>query len=240
MGIFSGAKRVLNRSQVCTDEAEFAEARVVTFLNPYSFLKILESGTSLDKFDKICIDGIALKIFLDLVYRDSKIQRLSFDFTSVANLVFERAAAQTEHGFVLGSDENSNKEFLTKITDMFPGAKVDGRSGYFENDEEMSSYLTALAQSNYDFVIIGMGAVKQEEVANALVDLDFKGRIYTCGGFIHQTAMGGGQYYPLWVDKCNLRFAYRMFKEPSTVRRYLIDYPRAFILLTRNIAKFKY
>ncbi len=231
---------MLNRSRICANTAEFTEARVVTFLNPYTFLKIFESSINLNKFDKICIDGMALKIFLGMVYRDSKIQRLSFDFTSVANLVFEKAAAETEHGFILGSDQNSNDEFLTKTTAMFPGIKIDGRSGYFDNSEELSNFLGSLAKSKYDFVVIGMGAVKQEEAAIALVDFGFDGRIYTCGGFIHQTAIGGGEYYPSWVDKCNLRFAYRMFKEPSTIRRYLIDYPRAFVLLTRNIRKFKY
>jgi len=230
---------VLNRYRICTNTAEFSAGKVVTFLNPYSFLKIWESGTDLKNFDKICIDGIGLKIFLELIHRGAKIERLSFDFTSVANLVFENAATNTEHGFVLGSDQKSNDGFLTKIASMFPGIKLDGRSGYFDNDEKKSSYLATLAESTYDFIIIGMGAVKQEEAANALVDLGYKGRIYTCGGFIHQTAIGGGTYYPSWIDKCNLRFAYRMYKEPTTVRRYLIDYPRAFFLLARNIKKFR-
>ena len=231
---------MLERSRICTDAAEFLEARVVTFLNPYSYLKISESHASLKNFDKICIDGIALKIFLGLVYRDSEIQRLSFDFTSVAGLVFERAAARSERGFVLGSDQHSNDVFLARITEMFPGVGVDGRSGYFDSENELSTLLGTLARSDYDFVIIGMGAVKQEEVANDLVELGFGGRIYTCGGFIHQTAMGGGKYYPSWIDRFNLRFAYRMFNEPSTVRRYLVDYPKAFLLLIRNIKKFKY
>lgn len=231
---------MLKRSKICANTAEFTEARVVTFLNPYTFLKIFESKVNLNKFDKVCIDGIALKIFLGLVYGDSKIQRLSFDFTSVANLFFEKAAADTEHGFILGSDKTSNSKFLVKITDMFPGLEIDGRSGYFDNRKELSDFLGTLAKSKYDFIVIGMGAVKQEEAAIALVDHGFKGRIYTCGGFIHQTAIGGGEYYPSWIDRCNLRFAYRMFKEPSTIRRYLIDYPKAFVLLTRNIEKFKY
>ena len=37
-----------------------------------------------------------------------------------------------------------------------------------------------------DFVILGMGAVKQEEAAIALVNSGFTGRVYTCGGFVHQ------------------------------------------------------
>ena len=232
---------MLGRNQICTNEAEFADARVVTFLNPYSFLKIWESKVSLDKFDKICVDGIALKIFLELVFkRSAKIERLSFDFTSVANSVFKKAAAKSERGFILGSDQNSNSQFLSKVTGMFPGINLDGRSGYFDGEEDLSSFLDSLTESDYDFIVIGMGAVKQEEVAMALVENGFTGRVYTCGGFIHQTAIGGGKYYPKWVDKCNLRFAYRMFKEPSTVRRYLVDYPRAFVLLTRNIEKFRY
>ena len=230
---------MLRRTQICTNTAEFEEARVVTFLNPYSLLKILESNTNLNSFDKICIDGIALKKFLEFVYRDSKIERLSFDFTSVANLVFEKAAAKKEVGYILGSDQESNSAFLAKITEMFPGITIEGRSGYFDNNGEMSNLLRSVAESNFDFVVVGMGAVKQEEAAITLIDLGFKGRVYTCGGFIHQTAASGGEYYPSWIDKCNLRFAYRMYKEPSTVRRYLIDYPRAFYLLTRNIAKFK-
>ena len=230
---------MLSRSQICNNAAEFAEARAVTFLNPYSFLEIYNSNLNLNKFDKLCIDGVALKIFLNLVYRGSKIERLSFDFTSVANLVFENAAAEAQRGFILGSDQSSNGKFLSKITDMFPGIILDGRSGYFDSDEDLSKILNMLAESNYDFIVIGMGAVKQEQVAIALIDSGFPGRIYTCGGFIHQTALGDGQYYPGWIDKLNLRFAYRMYKEPSTIRRYLIDYPKAFILLSRNIKNFK-
>lgn len=231
---------MLERQRICASTAEFAEAKVVTFLNPFSLLKISESSIDLNRFDKICIDGIALKIFLEMVYRNFDIQRISFDFTSIANLVFEGAAADSKRGFILGSDENSNAQFLTKISAMFPGITLDGRSGYFDNDQELSDFLDVLASSSHDFVVIGMGAVKQEEVAIALVDAGFKGQIYTCGGFIHQTAIGDGEYYPAWIDKCNLRFAYRMFKEPSTIRRYLIDYPKAFVLLMRNIKSFKH
>lgn len=232
---------MLRRNQICTNTAQFAEAKAVTFLNPYSFLKLHHSNIDLNKFDKICIDGIALKIFLDLVYREPKIERLSFDFTSVAHLVFNQAATQSQRGFILGSDQESNELFLSKITDMFPGINLSGRSGYFADDAELSNYLAGtLADSDYDFIVIGMGAVKQEEVAIALIDSGFQGRIYTCGGFIHQTAIGDGQYYPSWVDKFNLRFAYRMFKEPSTIHRYLIDYPKAFVLLSRNIKNFKH
>jgi len=65
------ASAMLKRTQICTDTIEFSDARVVTFLNPYSFLKVWESNVDLKKFDKVCIDGIALKVFLDLVFLTS-------------------------------------------------------------------------------------------------------------------------------------------------------------------------
>jgi N-acetylglucosaminyldiphosphoundecaprenol N-acetyl-beta-D-mannosaminyltransferase len=33
-------------------------------------------------------------------------------------------------------------------------------------------------------------------------------------------------YYPKWVDTANLRFAYRLIREPRRLwRRYLLEYP---------------
>lgn len=229
---------MLARNLICTDIDEFVDANTVTFLNPYSFLEIHRSDIDLNRFDKICIDGIALKLFLDKAYGGTDIQRLSFDFTSVANTVFERGAAEAQSGFILGSDQQSNDLFLSKISEMFPGIKLEGRSGYFDGDE-LDVCIKSLAASQCDFIVIGMGAVKQEQVAIALMDSGYTGRLYTCGGFIHQTALGGGEYYPKWIDKLNLRFAYRMYKEPSTIRRYLLDYPQAFFILFRNFRSFK-
>lgn len=231
---------MLNSKQICKNSDEFFEARVVTFLNPYSFLKLKESNISLHNFDKLCIDGIALKLFLSLVYRDKNIERLSFDFTSLAQQVFSRAASKDEHGYILGSDQESNDAFINTIQKSFTGIRLDGRSGYFNSQADIDKNVELLASSDYDFIVIGMGAVKQEQIASALVDSGYKGRVYTCGGFIHQTAMNGGEYYPAWVDKFNLRFLYRMYKEPATICRYLIDYPKAFYLLSRNIESFKH
>ena len=39
-------------------------------------------------------------------------------------------------------------------------------------------------------------------------------------------------YYPKWIDKYNLRFLYRMYKEPHTRMRYLkagIIFPLRFV-----------
>ncbi|MDB1069579.1 hypothetical protein PL690_21470, partial [Phocaeicola vulgatus] len=42
-----------------------------------------------------------------------------------------------------------------------------------------------------------------------------------CGIKVHQTANNEIEYYPLWIDRMNLRFVYRMYKEKHTRKRYV-------------------
>ena len=61
----------------------------------------------------------------------------------------------------------------------------------------------------------------QEKFLLKVKKMGYQGIGFTCGGFVHQTAMNRMHYYPDWVDKMNLRFVYRMYKEKHTRTRYL-------------------
>jgi N-acetylglucosaminyldiphosphoundecaprenol N-acetyl-beta-D-mannosaminyltransferase len=86
-------------------------------------------------------------------------------------------------------------------------------------------------------VIVGMGAVLQEKFLLTLRSLNWQGAGYTCGGFFHQTA-DTITYYPKIIDQLQLRWAYRIFKEPKLFLRYSIQYPKfIFILLFDTLSK---
>ena len=69
-----------------------------------------------------------------------------------------------------------------------------------------------------------MGAPRQEQFLINLKNAGWTGIGFTCGGFFDQI-VDRVDYYPGWVDKMNLRFLYRLLKEPRRLwRRYLIDY----------------
>ena len=72
-----------------------------------------------------------------------------------------------------------------------------------------------------DFLIVGMGMLAQERFLLRVRDAGFRGIGFTCGGFIHQTARNEIDYYPGWVDRMNLRFLYRMYREKHTRKRYM-------------------
>lgn len=75
-----------------------------------------------------------------------------------------------------------------------------------------------------------MGGGVQESFLCNLLENGYLGSVYTCGGFIHQTA-SKDDYYPIFIKKIGARALYRMYKEPRTIMRVITNYPRNFILL---------
>ena len=92
---------------------------------------------------------------------------------------------------------------------------------YMEIEQEMDAEAKHITQVNPDFLIVGMGALMQERFLLKVRNAGFQGIGFTCGGFIHQTANNEIEYYPLWIDRMNLRFVYRMYKEKHTRKRYV-------------------
>src|SRR5699024_11035171 len=98
----------------------------------------------------------------------------------------------------------------------FPELKVCGtRHGFFTNVQERNDVIAELAEKNPSIMVVGMGTPAQEKFLVDLKAAGWMGKGYTCGGFLHQTARGGTQYYPEWMNRMNLRWLYRMIDEPK-------------------------
>lgn len=207
----------------CTEDVlPEKKGKIVTFLNPY-YLERLKLYTALyAKFDYICSDGI-LPIFLNKFFGCSKSTRISFDMTSLAKDVFEQDSPNISLKiYFIGSTQENIESFVTLIKQIYPKIKVCGfHHGYIKDFNNISEIVI---ESNPNIVIIGMGAPLQDEFAIYLKEQGFKGTIYTCGGFFHQTVKNIN-YYPYWINKLNLRALYRMIKEPYVIKRVLVYYP---------------
>ncbi len=157
------------------------------------------------------------------------VQRVSFDFTSIAEPVMQLAAAQQLRLFIVGAEAVQLEAFVHKITQRFPQLILAGWSdGYFDEAEQVQLCQSILAADS-NIVIAGLGAGKQERFIADLMLQGFQGAAFTCGGFIRQEAGSQQDYYPPLINKLGLRAFYRMYKEPHTIRRYLLDYPKNLI-----------
>jgi N-acetylglucosaminyldiphosphoundecaprenol N-acetyl-beta-D-mannosaminyltransferase len=220
------------------------EPGIYTFLNPYSVGFAIDNDSIFSKFDKIYIDGIALKLALNALGVACE-KRISFDFTSIANQVFRESSDRKLKVALIGSTEAQIEAASLKLTNLYPRLNIEiTRNGYFKSDNEITNLVTDIIDKRIDVVICGMGTLLQENFLINLTESNWNGYGYTCGGFLHQTAEGDDYtYYPKWMNKLNIRFIYRAYKEPKLLKRYLINYPKnitRLVLIRTSKCKIRY
>jgi len=199
------------------------------FINPYSYLLLRKRKDLISSVDRIMIDGqlmVSLLKWLKIV----SIKRKSFDMTSIAPGVFRKAEDDNESVCFIGSKQDEITAAVEVISKEFPRLNVTRyRNGYFDSDE-WSKEIDLLVDLDPNIVVAGLGTPLQEQFLLDLKNKGWQGTGFTCGGFFHQTA-SGINYYPEWVDKFNLRWAYRIYDEPKLFGRYFLDYPKAIFLI---------
>lgn len=197
------------------------KGKVYTFLNPVSYLDAIKDKKLFDRFDGIFADGSILVGAIKTLY-GKNVNRFSFDMTSVAPKLFKYAADHRKTIYVVASRQEQVEKAAEILKQRYSELCFIGlRNGYFNNEEEIEDEVKKIVSANPDFLIVGMGIIKQEKFLLRAKDAGFQGIGFTCGGFIHQTAQDQIDYYPAWIDKYNLRFLYRMYKEPHTRKRYI-------------------
>ena len=214
-------KKIIDTENYDIDKCFSTGSRIYTFLNPVSYLDALENKEIISQYDGIFADGSLLVKAIKLLY-GTKITRRSFDMTSVAPLLFDYAQRNNKTIYIVASKQEQVEKAISIFQNRYPSIIFVGyRNGYFENESEMDNEVHRIVKSAPDFLIVGMGAIIQDKFLLKVKNADFKGIGFTCGGFIHQTSKDLIDYYPEWIDKYNLRFMYRMYKEPHTRKRYL-------------------
>lgn len=208
------------------------KGKAYTYLNPVSYLTALDNKELFSQLDGIFADGGLLVKAIKLVY-GKQVTRRSFDMTSMAPELFAYVAKHGKTIYIVASKREQVEKAVEIFHERYPKVKFAGyRNGYFASESEMDVEAKYIAKLNPDFLIVGMGALMQEKFLLKVKNAGYQGVGFTCGGFIHQTSRNEIDYYPAWVDKTNLRFVYRMWKEPHTRKRYVMAgllFPARFI-----------
>lgn len=219
-------KQILVNKIIKTENTIFQEVFekkrcIYTFLNPVSYLDALKNIELFSEFDGIFADGSLLVTAIRLLY-GQRVTRRSFDMTSVAPELLGYAQKNNKTIFIVASKQEQVERAVEIFNNRYPGINIMGyRNGFFNSEKEQDDVAKRIVEVNPDFLIVGMGAIMQERFLLKVKKAGYKGVGFTCGGFIHQTSKDQIDYYPAWVDKYNVRFLYRMYKEPHTRKRYL-------------------
>lgn len=201
-----------------------SDGGMITFLNPYSYLVARKNKKYFRKMTCVKCDGVALCALMNLI--GIKVKRESFDMTSLAKVVFSDAVCRRRKVYLIGGREGVAEDAANTFKAHFPNLDIIGtHGGYFKSQDEMFSVAKSIASKGPDICVVGMGTPYQERFLCLLADVGWRGTGYTCGGFLHQTSRLGIRYYPHVIDKFNLRWLYRMFREPRVIFRVLFMYP---------------
>ncbi|WP_184549757.1 WecB/TagA/CpsF family glycosyltransferase [Mucilaginibacter sp. FT3.2] len=208
------------------EEFDPRKKKLITFLNPHSYTLAFKNTELFKGFDVIAPDGILVVFILNLVKAATfKIKRFSCDMTSIVPYIFNIAIESKLSVYLLGSDADSVGQSTKVFKNNFPALNITGfRSGYFNSDAERIATIHSLVAKQPDMILIGMGAILQEAMAVDLREAGYTGAIYTCGGFLHQTKKEIN-FYPQFINKINLRFFYRIYKENGFLKRSIKTYP---------------
>ena len=196
---------------------------LVTFVNPYSW-RIARTrpdyAAMLAGFDLVLPDGSGVVKALAWA-RGIAAARLSFDASSLYLPVFDRLDRRHRRLFVIGAAPGVARRAVARMRAEFPGLVLAGCLDGFRPQDEAAASILATAP---DLVLCGMGAPHQEALLLELRRRGFAGIGFTCGGFLDQLAEKQ-RYYPAWVDRAELRWLYRLAREPRRLlRRYTLDY----------------
>ena len=221
-------------------EKEYVENKLITFLSPIKYIVARKHLEYVEGFDVINIDGYSL---LSLLKRfkiiSSLVVRRSFDFSSLADSAFQYASKNQLKVCLIGTHPFLIGKAIQNIKEKYPTLNiVFYRDGYFKNKEDELDTTNRIIAENPDIVICGMGIGKQELFLLNLRKLGWRGTGVTCGGFLHQIS-AGLDYFPEWSNKYNLRWLYRLYREPNLLYTRFYKILHFIILFLRDVREYK-
>lgn len=213
---------------------------IVSFINPYAFDLRWHNqayANALWHFDLVLPDGIGVVKALRWI-NGVDVARQSFDATSLFHPILNLLNLERKSLCLIGGEPGIAKRAQQKMCQAYPHVDYLGALDGFRPFQEIVDWVVT---QDPDVVLVGMGAPMQESLLLRLRCEGFSGVGFTCGGFLDQYVVDS-QYYPAFIDRLDLRWLYRLLREPRRLgRRYLVQYQTfifdVFGVLLARIAK---
>lgn len=198
------------------------KGKVFSYVNPVSYLDALDNKNLFSSMDGLFVDGSLMAAAVHFCY-GTHITRRSPDMVGFLPQLFDYAESHHKSICIVGSTQEQKEKAVSKFSANYENIEwVLCRDGFFSDETEMVEYAKSISREQPDFLICGLGCILQERFLLLCKNAGYNGVGFSCGGFIRQIAENSKEkYYPNWINRMNLRFLYRMYKEPHTRKRYL-------------------
>lgn len=194
---------------------------LISFVNPFSYSIISKESELINDIDYWFSDGILLCKLISF-FDKRKLNRYSFDFSSIAHEVFKYIEKENLNLAIIGANKEEIENAVNYIKSVYSINIGYFSDGYF--DLKNNEHNKNLIDNNIDVLIVGMGTPYQEKF---MIDINKKVNLVfsiSCGGFLTQTALRGDYYHPI-VKKLGLRWLQRAIMHKHVRERLIKDYP---------------
>lgn len=141
--------------------------------------------------------------------------------------------------YLLGAKPEVTAETVKVLSSEFPGIQIVGaRDGYFD-DREWDQVAEEIQKSGAKITFVGITSPKKERLIEYFRELGLAGVFVGVGGSF-DVVSGNIPRAPMWMQKMNLEWLFRMIQEPNRlVKRYVVGNIRFLSLLRAEERKMK-
>lgn len=153
------------------------------------------------------------------------------------DLMQELLSSAEESGFrvyLLGAEPEIIEQSVKNIKEKYRGIYICGfHHGYFDLDD-CSEIISEINELKPDILFVGMGVPRQEKFLEDYLDGLKAKLIMTVGGSFDVLA-GKVNRAPLWLQKANLEWLYRLYQDPARIKRMAALPKYVFLLLLQAL-----
>lgn len=147
---------------------------------------------------------------------------ICFETHSLAAPLFKTVAQNNNTLMLVGGQPAYDERVHDKLNVHYPALNIIATvNGY----GDIMQKVALVIEKNPDCVLVDLAPSKAEGFLIALRDAGYKGLAIACSGFFEETLLDD-EFYPSWVKRWNLFYAYRLAVDPKTqLTPFLKAYP---------------
>ncbi|HNO75015.1 MAG TPA: WecB/TagA/CpsF family glycosyltransferase [Nitrosomonas mobilis] len=194
------------------------KAATILAVNPEKIYALRQNKFLRDFFGKAAIlipDGIG--IVLAIRMKGIKAERVAgADLMQQICILAEKKGYRI---FIFGAKEEVNHGAVERLRKRYPAINIVGRANGYVKDEDMDMLVAQINESNAEILFVALGSPRQEEWMSKYLD-QLKSVIICQGiGGTLDTIVGTVKRAPMFMQRLNLEWCYRLLQQPTRIRR---------------------
>lgn len=199
---------------------EAKQAGTVLSVNPEKIYALRQDSFLRNFFDKATIlipDGIGIVFAM-------RMKGLKAERVAGADLMQQICAQAEKKGyriFIYGAKEDVNRAAVERLRERHPTIQIVGHANGYIKEEDMDALVTQINESKAEILFVALGSPRQEKWMAKYLDQLVTVKICQGIGGTLDTIVGTVKRAPLFMQRLNLEWLYRLLQQPTRAGRQI-------------------